>query len=117
MSGGGASRGSTDPRRMTQLRAACSRSASCMLSASSSSVLAPRPDGRTRRGRSSLTHGPRDGTKPAAAGKASKTVPHTKPGHTQHVTGLTHHALLTEGSPMGSHSVPGHSTEPVATIA
>jgi hypothetical protein len=35
----------------------------------------PRPDGRYRCGRSSLTHGPRGGAKPAAARKASTTVP------------------------------------------
>jgi hypothetical protein len=69
------------------------------LPASSSFVLARAPHGRSRCGRSSLTHGPRGGTKPAATGKASKTVPHTKPGHTQHVTGPAHHALLTEGPP------------------
>jgi len=43
---------------------------------------------------------PRGGAKPAATRKASKPVP-TKPDDPQQVTGPNHHALLTEGSPMG----------------
>jgi hypothetical protein len=68
------------------------------LPASSCFVLARAPPGRSRCGRSSLTHGPRGGTTRQLRGNPAQQ---SHPGDPQQVTGPARHALLTEGSPMG----------------
>jgi hypothetical protein len=76
------------------------------LPASSSFVLARALTGATGCGRSSLTRGRAAARNPAAARKASKAVPR-QPDDPPQVTGPAHHALLTNGSPMGGRSGPG----------
>src|SRR5260370_5004988 len=73
--------------------------------ASSSFVLAPRPNGALRLRALQLDPRPRGGTKPGTCEESQQNSP-TPARQPQQVTGPDHHAPLTESSPMGGCSVP-----------